>query len=706
MTAWTKIPLPLWPFLSIMCGLIAFMLITGGHILWPQNVGWLMDGDPATHLLGWEFFRHSPFWQWPIGANPDYGMEIGSSVVFTDSIPLMAFIFKPLSFLLPETFQYIGIWIALCFSLQAYFAWKLLSLLTEHKLLSLVGSLFFIVAPIGLFRLGVHYALFGQWVIIAALYYYCDGPSLARRWGILLIVTSLIHAYLLAMVLAIWLMDIVQRRWLKQRTTARSLVHIISGFALVALVMWAAGYFMLKSGVQSTGFGFYRMNLLAFIDTDNVWSRMLPDQPGLGGDYEGASYLGTGMLGLAVVALGTLLTKIKTPWGLRALPLVILSVLLFIFALSDHIAIGSSEAFQYALPTFTRPLTDTFRVSGRFIWPAYYALYLGIFYLIFKRLKPQHALIACAAMFVVQTVDMSKAWPNLREVLSRAPAPGSLLESPVWKDLGAHYKKIIYVLPTNSAPQWRPLTELAAAHQMAINIGYFARVNPDIEKAAREALIASVSANEFQKDALYVFENDFLWTLAANRLAPSNVAGVLDGYRILAPGLNDCKTCVPTTASRIVAEKNSTYDYASGPVRFAPGEKGLAYLVYGWGTAENWGTWSSGNSALIRTNLPPASMDRDHTLLIEGNAFLSAKHPVQNVEVLVNRHLLATMKFELNVASGTQSISIPKQLIKDAGAQLSILLKFKDAISPADAGASSDARKLALGIKTLEIRPD
>lgn len=101
-----------------------------------------MDGDPATHWLGWQFFRQAPLLQWPLGANRAYGMEIGSSIVFTDSIPIMAFIFKPFSAWLPETFQYIGIWVLLCFMLQAYFAWKLLSLITPNRWLALVGSAF------------------------------------------------------------------------------------------------------------------------------------------------------------------------------------------------------------------------------------------------------------------------------------------------------------------------------------------------------------------------------------------------------------------------------------------------------------------------------------------------------------------------------------------------------------------------------------
>ncbi len=118
------------------------------------------EGDPAQHWLGWQFFRYSPLLQWPLGANPNWGMDIGSSIVFTDSIPLLAFIFKPLNALLPDTFQYCGLWILICFLLQSLFAWKLLSLFTQDKWLPLIGSVFFTLAPVFLFRLHAHITLY------------------------------------------------------------------------------------------------------------------------------------------------------------------------------------------------------------------------------------------------------------------------------------------------------------------------------------------------------------------------------------------------------------------------------------------------------------------------------------------------------------------------------------------------------------------
>ena len=82
----------------------------------------MYQDDPATHFLGWHFFRNEP-WHLPLGLNWAYGMEMSSSIVYTDSIPLLALIFKPFSNYLPTLFQYTGLWILICFALQGTFGW-------------------------------------------------------------------------------------------------------------------------------------------------------------------------------------------------------------------------------------------------------------------------------------------------------------------------------------------------------------------------------------------------------------------------------------------------------------------------------------------------------------------------------------------------------------------------------------------------------
>ncbi|MBC7760103.1 MAG: hypothetical protein H7069_14690 [Phormidesmis sp. FL-bin-119] len=548
---------------SALLGIAAFSLITGGNILWPTNSDWLIVGDlatysldPAQHWLGWQFFRNSPFLQWPIGANPDFGMDIGSSIVFTDSIPLLAFIFKPLNPLLPNTFQYFGLWILICFCLQSLFAWKLLALFTQDKWLPIIGSIFFTLAPEYLSRLGRHEALFGQWVLLAGLYFYFSKRFSILRWIGLLTLTALIHAYLLAMVLAIWIADLIQRLLLKQARNIDTAGYFIVGSLSIAIVMWAAGYFMLGSGTESDGFGFYRMNLLSLIDSDDIWSKLLRDQKGGGGDYEGFNYLGLGMLGLGLIAGYELLRDAKLSCEVKIFPILVISIGFLFYAISNHVGIGTHEVFSYDLPSITKYLISTFRVSGRFFWPVYYLIYLAIFYLLFTRVRPSAAitLCACSCMLFIQVIDSMEAWRYFRNRFAHSPVWISPMASPVWGDIAHQYKKIIFVFPHNSSINWLPLSQFAASHGMAINTGYFARVSSKKELEARVRLTSSIINNELSSDSLYVFEDEAIWKLASSQISSSDIAGVLDGFRIIAPNLKECKTCDTREIANILVE--------------------------------------------------------------------------------------------------------------------------------------------------------
>lgn len=692
----------IWPLAPFLLGIIVFIAVTGGAILWPQNVDWLMDGDPATHWLGWQFFRQAPFFQWPWGANPAYGMEIGSSIVFTDSIPVMALIFKPLSPWLPETFQYIGIWVLLCFMLQTYFAWKLLSLITPNRWLALVGSAFFAIAPVYMSRLGMHYALFGQWVLVASLYLYRSKQFSLPRWLALLSIVALIHAYLLAMVLAVWMTDLVQRRWTRQITIARVGASLLGGLCLVAFVMWGAGYFMLKAGVQSGGFGFYRMNFFSLFDSNGVWSELLPDVPNMPGDYEGFSFLGIGLILLGAVALAILVSKKIQRENARFVPLAVLSALLLIYALSDHIAVGASESIQYTLPELTKRITDTFRVSGRFVWPVYYVIYLGVFYLIFTHTKGRTAILLCCAALALQIVDSRQAVHNLRAALNEPPKWESPLRSPAWKELAGRYDKLIYVLPTNQPKPWLALSEFAAMHKMKINVGYFARTNPDVEKSARDALIATIAENRLDPKAIYVFENDYLWDLVHKQGAGADLTATLDGYRILAPGLGDCDTCDPGTVDELTDATNPRFDYAGGTLSFASNGNGAAHQIFGWGGAEPWGTWSSGKSAMLRVNFlhPPIG---DLQLIFKAHAFVNEKLKSQTVQIIINGEKLGSFQYVIGDDASLRRVRIPESLIRKSSGKLTIRLIFNGAASPTSLDMSADPRVLALGLESMEI---
>jgi hypothetical protein len=299
-----------------------FIYVTGGRILNPTSRDWLMIGDSATHYMGWEFFRHTSMLQWPLGLNPNLGLDISSSIAFTDSIPLAAFIFKPFNFLLPATFQYLGLWILVCFILQVYLAARLLSHFLTDPIQIVLGAVFLALSPMLLYRLvhdGYgHIALVSHFLILGALNLYFTTKLKSFWWALLFSSTILIQAYFIPMVAAIWIAKLIQ--YLRHEGGTRSIVvkhFVVIAIAAVATLI-AGGYVALGSNlftgsteVTDSSFPYwFRWQPLSLIDLQTTfsgtWSHFLFDQQELRGDVEGFSFLGGGvilLIGLATLVL-------------------------------------------------------------------------------------------------------------------------------------------------------------------------------------------------------------------------------------------------------------------------------------------------------------------------------------------------------------------------------------------------------------------
>ena len=184
----------------------------GTNILPPSNTGWMLSGrigpDPVQYWLGWTAFARDA-WRWPPGANPGWGMELASSIFYADAIPLLAFVFKALRPVV-EVPQYWGLWIYACGALQAVLAFKLMGLATTAPLARLSVAGLLVLQPALLGRLGGHFALGGQFLLLAGLWL-CVTPGAGWRraagWVALVGAASLVQAYLVPMVLALWAAD-------------------------------------------------------------------------------------------------------------------------------------------------------------------------------------------------------------------------------------------------------------------------------------------------------------------------------------------------------------------------------------------------------------------------------------------------------------------------------------------------------------------
>jgi len=317
-------------------------------------------------------------------------------------------------------------------------------------------------------------------------------------------------------------------------------------------------------------------------------------------------------------------------------------------------------------------------------------MYLAIFYLLFTGSTRSTANTFCAIMLLFQVIDSTAVWRTFRNKFVYSPAWSSPMRSLIWSDLAHRYRKIILVLPRNQPTNWMPLSQFAAMHRMAINSGYFGRVNPEKEQAAKDRIETSILNNELSPDSLYVFENDALWELASSQISASDIAGVLDGFRILAPNLRDCRNCnAASIAKRISFTSNST---------------GQKYLLYGWSDPEAWGTWSDGDTAFLILNVSNLPKN-DFELLIEGHAFLAREHPSQEIDLLVNKQYVATLKYDQQSNGGARAVTIPKRLVMENNGQLLLKFSFKNPKSPAELGLSDDGRRLGIGIVSIELKP-
>jgi len=115
-----NIPSRVWlPLLAVLMGAGNGIVLAGWEAINPKNTTWLF-GDTATYYVGWALYRYDPHLHFPLAWTERVGYPVGTSIALLDPIPLAAILLRPLSPILPEPFQYLGLYLVLCFVLQAY----------------------------------------------------------------------------------------------------------------------------------------------------------------------------------------------------------------------------------------------------------------------------------------------------------------------------------------------------------------------------------------------------------------------------------------------------------------------------------------------------------------------------------------------------------------------------------------------------------
>ena len=699
-----------WAYLlPIGLGLGVFSATVGLKALFPSNVGWISGVDPLEHYLGWQLFRQSP-WTFPIGLSPHNGIDLSSSIVYSDAITLLAFLFKPFSVWLPEQFQYFGIWALLCCVMQAIFSWLLLGLITQRISLRLLGAILLTLAPPMLWRIGLHNALAGHFVILAALYLVLRPRTrLLKSWLALLGITALIGPYLLAIALILFLVS----RWQlyfsqNQNRTLDLKVPILTGrwkrcaidVGIVGipliLVLWQAGYFALGSGksmaVTDGMYGAYGANLAGLFYAHG-WSYINPLMLSHQDAYESFFYLGMGTICLIPFAL-LKIRLLSSNLLRRYAPLLLTCIGLTLFAISHHVGFGP-WTFHFPLPEKVVQVASILRASARLFWPVYYLIIVSLLYLIIRGYSTKSAKLILGLACLIQLLDTSAGYLVMRARFERtALLPfTSPLQDAFWQNAGKQYRQVVRIPAGNSLVGWDIFASYATQYQLATNSIFLSRIDEAKVVRSNERFQAMLDTGNFEPHTLYMLQSNQVQK-ALTHLRSDDLLARIDNFNVLAPGWLNCSTCPAVSKNQIISPKVLAPSLQE-QINFNQAGFGQYYLEPGqWAAPEVWGVWALGDGAKLAIRKPKVVPVR--TLTLSARALVNSSHPEQILQVTVDGHILP--RLILKEAEYNQIIiPVNSNLQSDT---VSIEFKFLTPKKPSDLGMGSDDRALAFGLQS------
>ncbi|WP_252107292.1 MULTISPECIES: DUF6311 domain-containing protein [unclassified Halomonas] len=494
-------------------------------ILDPTHTEWLLnEGDLLQHFLGWHFFRHEA-WGWPLGALHTFGSEVRTSIVFTDSLPLLALPLKLIEGWLPDPFQYQGLAALAHVVLNGIAACLLLTRIQTPMIVTIAMSLVIAVMPAAIFRGpggAGHETLMAHWILLLAIYLVLFRPvpnvKACVHWALLLTISVLVHFYLFLLAglcWALWWLLVTLKRCCITSLAAAPrwwcgwLLYTLFQPLSVLVVMWAVGYLHTSEGSPgSDGFGFYLSELLSFFngysylaEIDRSSFLWFAWHPSIAGQYEGMSYVGLGVIALWGTALVLFLRQplcITGYYRFRAGALVLVAGVLFIFALSDTLVLGRL-AFELPVP-WPESLRGLLRASGRMVWVLMYLAIFAAIHVLVSRLKKRALILTASVVLAVQAIDLSR-WHHYFHVQSEQAASYHLEEDPRFN--GWSSPRLTAALAKHQSLELTyasdivamlPLAWLAGKYHMSINVAYVARITEQTISAAvaptRQALLS------------------------------------------------------------------------------------------------------------------------------------------------------------------------------------------------------------------------
>ena len=686
----------------ILVSLILTSLFNGFETLNFNNTQWLFLGDDrSSHQLGWHFFKND-VWRFPLGSNPNFGDDIGNSIVYSDSIPILALLFKFINFVLPEKFQYFSIWIVICFFLQGLLSYLLIFKITGSKKISIVLSFFFLFFPPALHRIGWHPALFAHWTLILSIFLiFRKDKTKDSHWILLILLTSLIHFYFTIINLIIF--NIIKiYSFLKKKITLRKYLFIILICHLYLIIlMFVVGYFNIRAvDTLALGFGIYKMNLLSVFDStssyNNIsWSWVIPDiKLANGEELEGFNFLGLGGIILIILGIFSLLIERKFKLFDNKFfdnGIYIAIVILFLLSISNNIAIGKTEVLSIPLADYLYGPLSIIRSSGRLFWiVSYFIIFLSILFISLKFKK--NSFLIFLVILMIQLFDISSALKVYINNDNNKNKPQQLNDE-FWKKKEIiKLNNLITTNPVNYNKHFDKMAYYLQTHEIhKTNLIKAARVDRNKVAKNRYKLLEKFNKKNLDENTIYIIDSighlttlkeifrnndigfffkDNIWLMIKNKKKLMNEEDnqVFDNQKIYEP--------------KFFIEQKLKY------------EDNNNFVGFGWSHNFNEnGIWSEGKNSNLLFKVKESN---DIFFQMDIIPFLNKENKKIDIKVFVNGKFNNNLNFKFDENIKENKIKVFFQIKKENidNNILNIEFKNENPKSPFDLFLSPDSRQL------------
>ena len=506
-----------WSLTGALLGALVFLILYGVRVLDPTCVDWILNNpspDPAQHYLGWVFYRRSG-WHLPyLGANYSAIYPYRTSILYTDSIPLLAVLGKLLGGVLPARFQYLGLWGLFCYAMQGGLAQALIARIggmrpgdTAKNWASVLGAGVLVLFPALNIRMFAHTALAANWLVLLALWLWLcaerseNRPATAKLclwWGILGLLCAGIHLYYLPMVGMVLVAACVQRALEKRGPAA--VVLPVAGFCGAAL----AELFVL--GAFAANFAGYSNGYLSGADLANLFV------PGLGASWEQEIYAGLGTTIAVVLALAGLLVQHKQAGAFFrrhknvVIAALVLLVLDAIAAMGNTVTFAGRALFTVPIPQVLMDFWAMFSSCARLAWLAGMLLAVAACGLVLRFWQGAAAVLlalCAAAQGFGQRAELAKRFAAYHDAAYYENT--TQLTDPAWEQLAAsgQFTHLAFASFDFEHDEFWDLAAFAADHGWTSNSFYMGHMDGNLA-----AVTLAGEMNALAPDTLYAFVDE------------------------------------------------------------------------------------------------------------------------------------------------------------------------------------------------------